>query len=232
MEIQLLHMLISNSYQTDYYHSNMNQRDYNEFKAKMPNFPCFTLNQQPVAFATQFCNTLAQINSIYTSSVYFPIWLHDTLCDRPLFFIDNIDDSIFGGDPPSPRLIRPRNAISSQNASFYEERLEFYLTGYNPNINPKQIQTGIKMISREIYNILAKSRVMNLFTGKFVYTRIINMTTVEVEVHTVGTIMQFGVAAALQDHFLKQNPRTLSTFHLGTDIPDEELNEIARTASQ
>ena len=232
MEIQLLHMIISNSYQADKFHSTMNQRDYSEFKAKMPSLPCFTLNQQPVAFATLFCNALAQINSVYTSSVYFPIWLHDTIIDRPIFFIDNVDDSIFGGDPHNPRLLRPKSAVNSQNESYYEDKLEFYLTGYNPNVDPKQIQTGLKMISREVYNLLAKSRVMNLFNGKLVHVRIVNMTTVEIEVHTVGTVMQFGVASALQDYFLKKNPRTLSTFHLGTDIPDKELNEIAKIASQ
>ena len=232
MEVQLLHMIIANSYQADTFHSRLNQRDYTEFKSKMPTFPCYTLAQNPVAFATQFCNVLSQISSVYTSSVYFPIWLHDRLAERPVYCIDSINESIFGGDPHNPRLVRPKTAIESQKESFYEDKTEFYLTGYNKDANPKQIQTGLKMISREIYGILGKSRIMNIFSGKFTHVKIVNSSTVEIEIHTIGTVFQFGVQKALQDYFLNKNPRTLTTFHLGAEIPEKELSEIAKTASQ
>ena len=232
MEIQILHMVTANSYQMDLYHSALNQRDYNEFTARMPTFPCYTLAQNPVTFATQFCNVLSKITSVNTSSVYFPIWLHDRLAERPVYFIDNINESIFGGEPQNPRLTRPKSAIESHNETYYEDKTEFYLTSFNNEIDPKQIQTGLKMISREIYSILGKSRIMNIFTGKFTHVRIVNSTTIEVEVHTVGTVFQFGIQKALQDYFLKKNPRTLTTFHLGAEIPEKELNEIAKSASQ
>ena len=223
---------MANSYQGDQFHSQLCNKDYDEYCKLMPSFPCFVENESPVEYAQKFCDVLNKISPYKQQSPYFVFWLHNYLVKRPLFHLDKIDESIFGGDPHNPRLVRPKTAMTFHNKSFYEERQEFYLTGFNVDIDPKAVQQGIKMIIRETYNILARTRTMNLFIGKELYIKSVSMTTIELEVHTIGAQMQFGIQNALQDYFANKNPRVLSVFHLGQDVPESELSELAKTASQ
>ena len=232
MQIHLLHLLMANSYQNDQFHSKLCTKDYNEYCKTMPTFPCYVSNQSPVAYAKEFCDILSKIDPYKQQSIYFVFWLHNYLVARPLFFLDKIDESIWGGEPHNPRLARPKTANNAHNRSYYEERQEFYLTGFNPEVDPKEIQHGIKMIIRETYNILARTRTMNLFIGKILYVKSISMNTIELEVHTLGASMQYGIQSALQDYFTSKNPRVLSVFHLGQEVPESELQELAQTASQ
>ena len=232
LQVHLLHLLTSNSYQNDQFHSQLCTKDYEEYCKNMPTFPCFTEGQSPVKYARDFCDILTKISPYKQQSVYFVFWLHNYLVKRPLYFVDKIDESIFGGEPHNPRLARPKSAISAHNKSFYDERQEFYLTGFNTDLDPKDIQLGIKMIIRETYSILARTRTMNLFIGKIMYVKSVSMTTLELEIHTIGACMQYGIQNALQDYFTAKNPRVLSVFHLGQDVPEAELAELAKSASQ
>ena len=223
---------MGNSFQQDHYHSKLNQFDYDQYVKNMPSLPCFTNGEAPMEYANKVVKILQQISAPLQSSVFFPFWLHNTLVARPLFYIDSLDESIFGGDPPNPRLVQPKNATVTKIANQGDHRQDFYLTGFDPEIDAAEIHKGIKLIIRETYDILAKNRVMNAFLGKWTAVKIISSQTLEVEVHTVGATMQYGIQNTVRDHFLKKAPRTHSVFHFGLDVPTEELEELAAIASQ
>ena len=140
--------------------------------------------------------------------------------------------SLVSWDSRIPENIQPKNASVTKIATQGDHRQDFYLTGFDSEIDAAEIQKGIKLIIRETYDILAKNRVMNVFLGKWTAVKIIASQTLEVEIHTVGATMQYGIQNTVRDHFLKKAPRTHSVFHFGLDVPTEELEELAAIASQ
>ena len=227
-----MNFLMANSSQLDHYHSKMNQFEYDQFVKGMPTLPCFTNGEEPMDYAQKVTKTLQQLSVSQQVSVYLPFWLHNTMVTRPLFYVDNIDESVFGGDPPNPRLVQPKNAIVTKIASQGDHRQDFYMTGFDSEANPTEIIKGLKLILREIYDLLAKNRTMNIFMGKWAAVRIINSQIIEAEIHTVGAVMQYGIQTTLRDHFLKKAPRVHSVYHFGLDVPADELDELVVNASQ
>ena len=223
---------MANSFQLDHYHSKLNRSEYNQYAKNMPSLPCFTNGEEPIEHARKIVKVLHDLKPVQHASAYFPYWLHNTLAIRPLYYIDSIDESVFGGDPPNPRLIQPKNANATRIAPQNDPRQDFYLTGFDIDYDPSEIQKGLKLITREVHDILARSRIMNLFMGKWTTVKIINSQTLEVEVHTTGSTMQFGIQNSIRDHFLKKAPRNHSVYHFGSDIPSEEYSELTVVASQ
>ena len=223
---------MANSSQLDHYHSKLNQFEYDQFIKSMPTLPCFTNGEEPMEYAQKVTKILQTLTVTQQASAYLPYWLHNTIVARPLFYIDNIDESVFGGDPPNPRLTQPKNATVTKITTQNDPRQDYYMTGFDSEANPAEILKGLKHIMREIYDILARTRTMNLFMGKWTAVRIINNQVLEAEIHTVGTVMQYGIQTTLRDHFLKKAPRVHSVYHFGMDVPTEELDELAINASQ
>ena len=220
---------MANSYQKDTYHSRMNEKEFREYTAKMPSLPCFTADTPPLEHAKRVCDTLQSIKPIYHRSTYFAFWLHNILVNKPFFHIDQIDDSVFGmGDASNPRLIQPKNhTITKLDKSFDEQQI-LYMTGFDPAYNTEEILEGTRIILRELYNIMSKDRVMMTVTGKWTNVRIIGNQTIEIEVNTIGVSMQHGIQQAIRDFFMKKQPRDVKTYHFGTEILEQKLEQLAQ----
>ena len=189
----------------------------------MPTFPCFTVDRSPVEHAKKFCSILDQMRPQIHRSPYFPIWLHNVLVNRPIFYVDKIDDSIFGGDLQSPRLIQPKNLTTTKLDGDQDDRNQHYMTGFDNDINSAEILEGTRLIMRETYRVLGRHRIMAMVTGKWSNIRIISNQILEIEIHIVGTVMQHGIQPAIRDFFLKKNPRMVNTYHFGMEVTDKEI---------
>ena len=55
---------MANSFQNDTYHSNMNDKEFQEYVRKMPTLPVFTNDQSPLEHAKNICDTLQKIKPI------------------------------------------------------------------------------------------------------------------------------------------------------------------------
>ena len=222
-QIYVLNFILANSYQNDQFYSQLNDKEYADYTKKMPALPCFTSDQSPIEYARKFCSVLDKMRPQIHRSQYFPIWLHNLLVNRPLFFIDKIDDSIFGGELQSPRLIQPKNLSTTKFDESFDERNQHYMTGFDTNINTSEILEGTRMILREIYCVLGRYRTMSIITGKWSNIRIVSNQTLEIEIHVIGTVMQHGIQPAIRDFFLKKNPRMVNTYHFGIEVTEKEL---------
>ena len=219
---------MANSFQTDHYHSKLNEKDFQLFIKNMPLLPTFNENISPVEHARKVCKTLTGIKPIYHRSQYFVFWLHNLLVNKPFYHIDKIDDSVFGGEPSNPRLVQPRNHHVTKLDESYDERQTLYTTGFDADIDTAEILEGTRIILRELYGILAKDRVMSVVTGKWSNIKIINDTTLEIEIHTLGASMQHGIQQAIRDYFMKKWPRTVQTYHFGAEISEENLEKLVQ----
>ena len=228
----MLNFILANSYQNDQFHSKFNEKEFADFAKKMPTFPCFTVDQSPVKHAKKFCNVLDQMRPQIHRSPYFPIWLHNMLVNRPLYYVDKIDDSIFGGDLQSPRLIQPKNLSTTKFDDGYDERDQHYMTGFDNSVNTAEILEGTRLVLKEIYSVLGRYRTMAVVTGKWSNIRIISNQTLEVEIHVIGTVMQHGIQPAIRDYFLKKNPRMVNTYHFGIEVADKELDRALQGGPQ
>ena len=227
-QVYILNWLMANSFQTDQYHSKLNERDYQAYVKNMPSLPTFNTNISPTEHARSVCKTLANINPLYHRSKYFVFWLHNTLVNRPFFYIDRIDDSVFGGEPNNPRLVQPRNHNVTKLDESFDERQALYTSGFDKEVNSAEMLEGVKIILRELYGILAKDRVMSVVTGKWSTVKIINDTTLEIEIHTLGVTMQHGIQQAIRDYFINKWPKTVETYHFGAEIIQENLEKLVQ----
>ena len=218
---------MANSVQLDHYHSKMNKRDFQNFIKRMPSLPSFTVDTPPLEHAQRVCQTLQSIKPIYRRSNYFSFWLHNVLVNTPFYHIDQIDDSVFGGQPNSPRLIQPRNHSTTHLSDSFSEQQLLYMTGFDDTLNTKEILEGTRIILRELYSILSKDRVMSVVTGKWTNVKIVGDQILEVEVHTIGVSMQHGIQHAIRDFFMKKEPRAVQTYHFGAEIIEQNYEQLA-----
>ena len=223
---------MANSFQLDEHYTRMNEKDYLNFVKKMPSLPSFNTDVSPLEHARKVCKTLSSIDPIYYRSNYFNFWLHNLWVNKPIFHIDVIDDSVFGGEPNNPRLVQPRNHTLTKLDDSYDERQALYATGFDANIDTTEILEGARIVLRELYGILAKDRVMSIVTGKWSNVRIINDHTIEIEVHTVAVSMQQGIQQAIRNFFMKTSPRAVKTYHFGTEILEENIEKLAQQLAE
>ena len=228
----ILNFILANSYQNDQFYSKLNEKEYDNFAKKMPTFPCFTVDQSPMEHARKFCKVLDGMRPQIHRSHFFPIWLHNMLVARPIYYVDKIDDSIFGGDLQSPRLVQPKNLITTKFDEGFDDRSQHYMTGFDNKINTAEVLEGTQLILREIYSILGRYRSMSMVTGKWSNIRIISNQTLEVEIHVIGTTMQHGIQPAIRDFFLKKNPRMMNTYHFGIEVTEKELERALHGDTQ
>ena len=223
---------MANSFQLDEHYTRMNEKDYLNYFKKMPTLPSFNTDVSPIEHARKICKMLLDIDPMYYRSVYFPFWLHNLWVNKPIFHIDVIDDSVFGGEPNNPRLVQPKNHTTTKLDDSFDDRQAFYATGFDINIDTAEILEGTRLILRELYGIMAKDRVMSVVTGKWSNVRIISDHTIEVEIHTVAVSMQHGIQQAIRNYFLKKSPRAVQTYHFGTEVLEENIEKLAQQLAE